>query len=90
MLTPPISSRIFTIFIASEYIELRNSCAKAGALFKLLEGGNNMRRDQCRRLAAIAGAFGLGALLVLLSAYKLAFLLSALLLLAICRQFLFW
>jgi len=49
-----------------------------------------MRRYQCRRLAAIAGAFGLGALLVLLSAYKLAFLLSALLLLAICRQFLFW
>ena len=45
-----------------------------------------MRRYNCRRLAAIACAFVLGALLVLLSAYKLAFFLSALLLLSLCWQ----
>lgn len=45
-----------------------------------------MRRDQCRLLVMIAGAFGLGVLLMLLTAYKLAVIISALLLLAICRQ----
>ena len=47
-----------------------------------------MRRYNCRRLAAIAGAFVLGALLVLFAAYKLAFVLSALMLLSLCRQLL--
>ena len=62
-----------------EYIELRS-----------FKGGKDMRRYQCCRLAAVAGAFGLGALLMLFSAYKLAFLLSVLLLLVLCRQLSSW
>ena len=61
--------------MAFEYIELRH-----------IEGGKEMRRDRCCILAVAAGAFGLGALLMIFTAYKLAFIICALLLLTLCKQ----
>ncbi|HWP51095.1 MAG TPA: hypothetical protein VN626_05275 [Clostridia bacterium] len=49
-----------------------------------------MRRFQCCRLAAIAGAFGLGALLVLLCSFRLALIFATVLLVCLGWQLLRW
>lgn len=49
-----------------------------------------MRRYQCCRLAIIAGAFGLGALLVLLCSFRLALILAVVLLVMLCFQLTRW
>ena len=47
-----------------------------------------MRRFQCFRLAVIAGAFGLGALLVLLCSFRLALIFATVLLVILGWQLL--
>lgn len=49
-----------------------------------------MRRFQCCRLALVGGAFGLGALLVLICSFKLALFLAVVLLVLLCWQLVRW
>ena len=83
-----LSCALFTFGGKAEYIEVRNIRA---AITPAAAGGvRYMRREQYCRLAAVAGAFGLGALLVMASAYRLALIIAAGLLIILCRQLTKW